>query len=57
MNTHLKAEGNLEQVGQANMSIKQSILALKGKLPSEKKSIKLSHQSLEKQNSETTFHL
>ena len=36
VNTHLKSEGNLEQVGQSQMPM-EGILALARKLPSEKK--------------------
>ena len=46
-NSHLKAEGNLEQVGQSTMSMK-SILSLRRKLPSEKNIIRFAGQSLDR---------
>ena len=41
MNTHLRAEGNLEQVGRSKMPM-EGVLALKRKLPSEKRIIRFS---------------
>ena len=46
-NTHLKARRNLEQGGPSTMPMK-GILALRRKVPSEKISIRLSRQSLER---------
>ena len=46
-NTHLKAEGNIEQVEQSAVSVK-GIHAFMRKLPSEKISIIFSYQSLER---------
>ena len=47
MSTHLKAEGNLVHMGRSKI-LMRGILALKSKLPSDKRSIRFSHQSLKK---------
>ena len=54
MNTHLKAKGNLGQVGQSKMPIKV-ILAPKNETSAREESVSSSHQSLERANFRDKF--